>query len=269
MIATEFVQHFIRKQKLLFYKVFLFLYLIATVSSASAQNTDDHFLKQQLNFPHASAAWKKYNDSLKREFDKKGLVYPPTDLYIRAFKSQNELEVWARNLNATEYKLFRTFRICALSGELGPKRKKGDLQVPEGYYFIDTFNPNSSYYLSLELSYPNYADLKAIQGKNDPGGDIFIHGGCVTIGCMPLMDEGIKQLYVLCLNARTNGQAHIPVHVFPTRFNKNSIQYLKKEYGQDETRLQFWNTLKEGYDYFEKYHRPLPVMYTPDGQYVY
>ncbi len=275
MPETNNGKHFIDKHERLFYKVF-FIFCVALIPEMSyGQSSDPHFHERQAKFPHVSAAWKKYNDSLRTEFTKKGLEYPPTDLYIRAFKSQNELEAWVRNPDAPEYKLFHTFRVCALSGELGPKRKKGDLQVPEGCYYIDSFNPNSNYYLSLALSYPNYSDLKAIQqsgngsGKTDPGGDIFIHGGCVTIGCLPLMDEGIKELYVLCMNAHEQGQQNIPVQIFPTRFTKNGVSYLKKEYGNDESRLKFWNTLKESYDYFEKYHRPLPVMYTPDGQYAF
>jgi len=246
------------------------LYFFGWVMPAGAQGGAS-FLHQQMGFPRVSAAWKKYNDSLGREFRRKGVDYPASDLYLRVFKSQNELEVWARNKDATEYRLVRTMRICALSGGLGPKRYKGDLQVPEGAYYIDSFNPQSNYHLSLKLSYPNYSDRTASgrDGGQDLGGDIFIHGGCVTIGCIPLMDEGIKQLYVICLNARASGQANIPVAVYPTRFNKAGVIYLKREYMGDDAKLEFWNELKEGYDYFEKYHRPLPVVYTPDGRYSY
>jgi murein L,D-transpeptidase YafK len=153
-----------------------------------------------------------------------------------------------------------------MSGILGPKRAEGDRQVPEGYYFIDEFNPKSDYYLSLLLNYPNYSDQ--LTGRGRLGGDIYIHGGCVTIGCMPMTDPGIEELYTLCLNARCNGQENIPVHIFPTRLTKNGMAYLMRQFPNDKIRQQFWGDLKAGYDYFEKTHKLLPVMYSPDGRYA-
>src|SRR5207244_4495553 len=144
------------------------------------------------------------------------------------------------------------------------KRMEGDRQVPEGFYFIEEFNPNSDYCLSLLLNYPNYADQK--MGKGKSGGDIYIHGGCVTVGCMPMTDEGIKELYIICLNAKINGQDYIPVHIFPTRLTKNGMAYLNREFPKDAARQQFWSNLKTGYDYFEKTHKLLPIMYSPDGE---
>jgi murein L,D-transpeptidase YafK len=188
----------------------------------------------------------------------------------------NELEIWARNDDSSTFKLVKTMRVCALSGQLGPKRKKGDEQVPEGFYFITRFNPVSEYHLSLEVGYPNYADRKSIEQQNaggswkaDPGGDIYIHGDCVTIGCLPLTDEGIKLLYTLCLAARSNGQEYIPIHLFPARFTRGGIMYLKRTYENEPAKLKFWTELKGQYDYFEKNHKLLPVMYTPDGHYTY
>src|SRR6202012_3395384 len=93
-----------------------------------------------------------------------------------------------------EYKLIKTFRICAVPGSLGPKRAEGDHQMPEGYYFIEEFNYKSDYYLSLLLNYPNYSD-KAMGSIVRLGGDIYIHGGCVTVGCMPMTNDGIKEIY--------------------------------------------------------------------------
>src|SRR6185312_9459157 len=132
---------------------------------------------------------------------KKGLSYPAKDIFLRIFKGQNEMELWARDNDTSEYRKVKTYRICALSGILGPKRTEGDRQVPEGYYFIEDFNPKSDFHLSLLLNYPNYSDMM-IGDKKKPGGDIYIHGGCVTVGCMPMTDEGIQELYVICLNAK-------------------------------------------------------------------
>jgi murein L,D-transpeptidase YafK len=209
-----------------------------------------------------------YNDTLKKQFEKKGLAYPPKDVFLRTFKSQNVMELWARNDESAEYKLVKSYQICALSGVLGPKSVEGDRQVPEGYYFIEDFNPKSDYYLSMLLNYPNYSDLAMSKPKEKPGGDIYIHGGCVTIGCMPMTDDVIQELYVICMNARLNGEVYIPVHIYPVRFTKNGLNFLGSAYATDQEKQKFWVNLKEGYDYFERYHRILPVMYTKDGKYV-
>ena len=233
---------------------------------ASAQD-DQTFRNFQFSFTRVSQAWTKYNESLREMFEKKGVSYPPKDIYIRSFKSQNEMEVWARNEPEQEYKLIKQYRICALSGILGPKRYEGDRQVPEGFYFIEDFNPRSDYYLSMLINYPNYSD-QILSNQTRPGGDIYIHGGCVTVGCMPMTDDIIQELYVLCLNAKMNGQAYIPVHIFPTRFNESGLNFLGREYSKEQDKQKFWVNLKAGYDYFEKNHKVFPVIYTPDGKYA-
>lgn len=237
--------------------------------SARGQQSDLINLRNsQLSFSRVAQAWSKYSDTLRKMFLAKELSYPPKDIYLRSFKSQNELEVWARDSRADQYKLVKLYRICALSGILGPKRFEGDRQVPEGAYFIEDFNPQSDFFLSMLINYPNYSDV--IMGdKKKPGGNIYIHGGCVTVGCMPMTDEVIQELYVLCLNAKLNGQAYIPVHIYPTRFNKRGLDYLGRQYATEEDKQKFWVNLKAGYDYFEQHKRLLPVMYTPEGKYVF
>jgi murein L,D-transpeptidase YafK len=248
--------------------LFFISLLVALVrgSIGFAQTESSDFRSVQFASGRVAESWKKYNDSLSKEFRNKGVAYPPKDIYLRAFKSQNEMELWARNSDNSEYKLIKTYRICAISGALGPKRMQGDRQVPEGYYFITDFNSRSDYYLSLQLNYPNYSDQ--VLGSQKAGGDIYIHGGCVTVGCMPMTDEGIQEIYTVCLNAKLNGEENIPVHIYPTRLNKNGYNYLNKEYTRDTTKQQFWAQLRSGYEYFEKNHKLLPVMYTPDGKYV-
>jgi len=227
-----------------------------------------NFQSYQLSAPRVAKAYADYSGKLKADFQAKHLVYPPQEIMLRAFKAHNEMEVWVRDRNADTFTLFKKYRICALSGVLGPKRWEGDRQVPEGYYFISDFNPKSDFYLSLMLSYPNYSDL-VLGNKSNPGGDIYIHGGCVTIGCMPMTDAGIEEIYTLCLAARLNGQTNIPVQVFPVRFNKTGLDFLGREYADDTTLQRFWINLKAGYDYFEKNHKILPVMYNQQGKYVY
>lgn len=241
--------------------------ILGTLIHAQAQIDGKAFLEYQLTFPRVSAAYNKYYPIIQKEAQRFGFDFPLSNIYIRSFKSENQLEIWVKNPNVDTYALFKRYNVCALSGTLGPKRREGDLQVPEGYYFITNFNPTSDYYLSLLVSYPNYADR--INGhKETPGGDIYIHGGCVTVGCLPMQDEVIKEIYVMCLIARANGQTYIPIHIFPTRFEKETISYLAKQF-KDEEKHRFWINLKSGFDYFEKTHKLLPVMYNQKGKYVF
>lgn len=227
-----------------------------------------YFTEQQLQAPRVSAAYQTYNQKLRNEFDEKGLTYPPQELYIRAFKGTNEMEIWVKNQSEDTFQLFKSYDICALSGSLGPKRWEGDRQVPEGFYFISDFNARSDFHLSMLLNYPNYSDL-IMGNKHAPGSAIYIHGGCYTIGCLPMTDQGIKEIYTLSLVTKINGQNNIPVHVFPVRFNEASIGFLAKEYGNDIEKQKFWLNLKVGYDYFENNKKILPVMYNQEGKYVY
>ncbi len=247
-------------------KVLVCIWLCAAGTALRAQPATSTFREYQFSCDRVMKAWQQYNSRLEAEFSTKNVAWPPADIYLRAFKTQNELELWARNDGDGEYRKIKTYRICAISGLLGPKRQQGDRQVPEGFYFIDEFNPKSDYHLSLQLNYPNYCD--ELQGKSRLGGDIYIHGGCLTVGCLPMTDDGICELYTVCLGAKLNGQEYIPVHVFPTRLNKVGLSQLMTDYKGNIAKQQFWAGLKKGYDYFETHHRLLPVMYAPDGSYV-
>lgn len=242
--------------------------LFICLNKANAQADISSFKANQLSAPRVAKAYATYNDILKKSFEEKGLVYPPNDIYIRTFKAQNEMEIWVKNPGADTFSFFKLYKICALSGSLGPKRWEGDRQVPEGYYFISNFNPSSDFYLSLLVSYPNYSD-QLLGNKTNLGGDIYIHGGCVTIGCMPMQDAGIQEIYTLCLAAKFNGQNNIPVHIFPTRFNKAGLNFLGREYADNIDRQRFWINLKAGYDHFERTHTLYPVMYNQEGKYIY
>ncbi len=222
----------------------------------------------QMSMPRVSRAFSLYNEQLRSQFISKGFAYPPKNIYIRAFKEHKELEVWVKNSNSDTFALFKTYPICAQAGVLGPKRQEGDRQVPEGLYFISDFNPNSNFYLSMLVSYPNYSDL-LLGNKQSPGGEIYVHGNCVTVGCLPMGDDAIMEIYTLCLNARLNGQANIPIHIFPVRFNREGLNYLGKKYENDYAKQRFWINLKSAYDIFEKTHKLFPVMYNAEGKYVF
>jgi len=146
---------------------------------------------------------------------KAGVSYPPKQLLLRVFKGDGELELWARG--AGEFRLVKTYAICARSGILGPKRREGDGQVPEGVYRIVHFNPMSNFHLSMGIDYPNASD-RVFADPKYPGGNIYIHGGCATIGCIPIGNPGIEEVYLIGLGTRAAG-GRVDVHIFPCRLN--------------------------------------------------
>ncbi len=150
---------------------------------------------------------------------------------------------------------------------LGPKRKQGDFQIPEGFYHINAFNAASKFHLSMRLNYPNESD-KILSDKKFPGSDIYIHGDCVTIGCLPITDDKIKELYVICVEARNNGQHTIPVTLFPTRLTDDNFQQLYEKYKGDTDRINLWSDLKKGYDLFNQSKQLFSVKFLPDGKHV-
>ena len=135
--------------------------------------------------------------------------YPPKTLFIRAFKQEKELEIWA---GARKLRLIKTYPILAASGVLGPKLQRGDRQVPEGWYHINRFNPRSRFHLSLGLNYPNEADRIRSAGR-DPGDDIFIHGSNKSIGCLAMGDLAIEEIYGLARDMKSR----IQVLILPSR----------------------------------------------------
>lgn len=215
-----------------------------------------------------STVYKSKEDTLKKQFEAKGLKWPAQYVYIRSFKYDSQLEVWVKNTSKETYKLFKTYRVCMQSGTMGPKRLEGDFQVPEGIYHIDDFNPNSNYHLSLGLNYPNASD-RILSDSVRPGGDIYIHGSCVSVGCVALNDTDIEDVYVITSSARANGLEFIPVHVFPARYNvKKSAEYLENAIRSKEHLKKFEDRLRDIFDYFNE-HKQIPiVMINRKGEYV-
>lgn len=207
-------------------------------------------------------------DSLKKQFAEKHLVWPAKQIYIRSFKYDSQLEVWVRDEKNGSFQLFKTYKICTLSGSLGPKRIDGDYQVPEGFYYINEFRPKSEFHMALGINYPNASDL-LLSDSLRPGNGIFIHGSCVTTGCIPIQNDQIEELYLLASNAHNYGQDFIPVHIFPIRYHKTkSEEYLSKNRKDDFEYLGFSSRLKEVFDYFEQ-HRKLPLIsINKKGEYV-
>jgi len=225
------------------------------------------FVDYQKSFPRPQEAMQRKLDTLKKQFIAKKLKWPVSQVYIRSFKYDSQLEVWVKQSTESVFSLFKTYPVCALAGSLGPKRVQGDYQVPEGFYYINEFNPFSNYYLSLGLNYPNASD-RILSDSSKPGGDIYIHGSCVTVGCIPITDQQIDELYILATFARDAGQDFIPVHIFPCRFDvPRSKAYLDELTKDDPILKNFSEKLADAYFYFEK-NKKLPiVLITGDGQY--
>ncbi len=203
-------------------------------------------------------------DSLLKEH---GIHITLLNIFLRAFKHEKRLELWGKNNNDEKYQLMKIYPFCETSGDLGPKRKEGDLQIPEGVYDINHFNPESSFHLSLGINYPNASD--AILGfKGKLGGEIYIHGDCVTIGCIPITDELIKELYIFAVEARNNGQIEIPVHIFPTRLDQHGILTLRESFPSDSIKVAFWNNLAPIYKQFEENRILKPVTIDSKGKYI-
>ncbi len=179
--------------------------------------------------------------------------------FIRIFKEENELEIWLRA--ADEFKLFKTYDICYYSGALGPKLKEGDRQSPEGFYAVDqaAMNPNSSYHLSFNLGFPNLFD----QANQRTGSFLMVHGNCVSIGCYAMTDAGIEEIYLIVEAAQEAGQKMVPVHAFPFRMTDDRLAL-----EQNRRWFEYWQNLKQGFDWFEKDRVP-PVVSVSDKKYVF
>lgn len=241
----------------------LLLTLCARSASSVTQSMEPNpaFRAQQHQFPKVRAAYALHEADLHALLRRNGIPAGQLELYLRAFKVGRRLEAWGRPYGTGEFVLLRTYRLAGTSGTLGPKRRAGDGQVPEGFYSINRFNPDSKYHLSLGLDYPNAADLR--HTAPDPGGDIFIHGSNVTIGCLPITDAGIRELYVLAVEARAAGQTSIAVHIFPFEL---TAENLARRVASPHT--GFWQGLVAGYQYFEDYHQLPCVSVDARGTYA-
>jgi murein L,D-transpeptidase YafK len=181
-------------------------------------------------------------------------------VYVRIFKSEAQLEVWMGKADGT-YQLVRTYDICNWSGGLGPKVREGDKQAPEGYYIVTArqMNPNSEYYLSFNIGFPNAYD----RAYGRTGSALMVHGGCLSKGCYAITDEAIQELYTFAREAFAQGQREFPLHAYPFRLTTESLKLYKRDRW-----YSFWANLKEGYDMFERTRVP-PVAGLKNKRYVF
>ncbi len=173
-------------------------------------------------------------------------------IFIRIFKAEREMELWIYHGGQGRYRLFKTYPVAGMSGELGPKLAEGDLQAPEGFYFVgrSRMNPASSYHLSFDLGYPNTYD----RAHGRTGSYLMVHGSVVSVGCFAMTDHGIEEIYTLADAALSGGQKYFRVHVFPFRMTARAMA----EAGGHEW-FAFWENLREGYDHFERQGIPPDV----------
>ena len=239
--------------------IFFSFFLLMTLTGI-CQN----FVNEQKKNSRVKTAYNEKEIIVKKLLSEKGISDFNIDIYIRAFKKEEIIELWAKKKSDKKFIHITDYKICSSSGNIGPKRRQGDGQTPEGFYYIDRFNPYSNFYLSLGINYPNQSDLKII-GNNNPGGDIFIHGNCVTIGCMPITDDKIKELYIFAIEAKSHGQSKVPVHIFPKRMNETNMKELKE---LNSGLYTFWENLKPAYDQFEL-NNTIPAITTDaKGNYI-
>ncbi len=196
----------------------------------------------QVSLANNAKANKPVPEKLVAEMQKKDMD-PQSPILIRLFKQEAELEVWKQDRSG-QFALLQTYPICRWSGDLGPKIKEGDRQAPEGFYSITPaqMNPQSAYYLSFNMGYPNAFD-KAL-GRT--GSQLMVHGDCSSRGCYAMTDEQISDIYALGRESFFGGQRAFQVQAYP--FRMTPVNMAKH---RNNPHMPFWKMIKVGYDHFE------------------
>ncbi len=245
-----------------------FTLLVILLASFTARAQNFFVARERPSFFRLVGILNSKEDTLQKEFQAKGLEWPAKYVYVRSFKYDAQLEVWVKNTTKEKYKLFKTYKVCMQSGTMGPKRLQGDYQVPEGFYYINEFNTHSNYHLALGLNYPNTSD-RILSDSLRPGNAIYIHGSCVSVGCIPVTDEDIEEIFLIASYAKANGEDFIPVHVFPFRYNsRRSLEYFKLTAKNNPALQKFAMELKDAYDKFEETRQVPLVLIDRKGDYI-
>jgi murein L,D-transpeptidase YafK len=181
-------------------------------------------------------------------------------ILARIFKEESEMEIWKQNRDG-EFVLLKTYPICRWSGDLGPKKKQGDRQAPEGFYTITPgqMNPASNYYLAFNTGFPNAYDR--VMGYT--GSELMVHGDCSSRGCYAMTDAQIQEIYALARESFFGGQKAFQLQAFP--FRMTALNMAKH---RNNPNFAFWKMLKEGYDNFNATHQE-PRVAVCDRRYVF
>ena len=192
--------------------------------------------------PMSEKAARPLSDKTIAEIESKNMD-KDSPILIRSFKEESELEVWKQDRTG-RYAMLKTYPICRWSGELGPKFREGDRQAPEGFYHITPgqMNPNSQYYLSFDLGYPNAYD----RSHGRTGANLMVHGDCSSRGCYSMTDEQISEIYALGRDSFFGGQKSFQVQAYPFRMTPKNIAKHR-----NNPHMAFWKMLKRGNDHFE------------------
>ncbi len=168
---------------------------------------------------------------------------PSSPTVIRTYKKEAELEIWKMKSNG-QYALLKTYPMCRWSGQLGPKKREGDMQVPEGFYSIapGQMNPNSHYYLAFNVGYPNAYD----RAYDRTGGNVMVHGICSSAGCFSMTDEQVADIYAIARDSFRGGQREIQLQSYPFHMTAENMAKFRLD-----PNIDFWKNLKAGSDHFE------------------
>lgn len=185
---------------------------------------------------------------------------PQAPVLFRAYKKESEIEVWKKAAGG-RFVYVKTFPICRWSGQLGPKRKSGDRQTPEGFYMVPQrqMNPNSQYYLSFDVGYPNAYD----RAHGGTGSAVMVHGVCSSMGCFAMMDHTVGEIYAIARDALKGGQTAFQFQSYPFRMTAENMARHRTD-----PNIAFWRELKAGADRFEATGEELQVG-VEGGRYVF
>lgn len=179
--------------------------------------------------------------AMRAKCEAAGLAYPPACIAIVVLKQERMLYLLGQSASSDSWRRIAKYPVLAASGTLGPKLREGDKQVPEGVYRIESLNPNSRFHLSLRVNYPSDDDRRIAREENrtNLGGDIMIHGGAASIGCVASGDPAIEDVFVL---AADTGIETVEIVLAPSRNSTSALTdtspaWLKERYGVIHERL--------------------------------
>jgi murein L,D-transpeptidase YafK len=210
---------------------------LAIAACAWIAGCDDSYLDQS-----SGRSQQPISSATLAEMDKLDTT-PSAPTLIRTYKKEAELEIWKMKSNG-EYALLKTYPMCRWSGQLGPKKREGDMQVPEGFYSIapGQMNPNSHYYLAFNVGYPNAYD----RAYGRTGGNVMVHGVCSSAGCFSMTDEQVADIYAIARDSFAGGQREIQLQSYPFHMTAENMAKFRLD-----PNIAFWKNLKDGSDHFE------------------
>ncbi|KAA5605702.1 2-dehydro-3-deoxyphosphooctonate aldolase [Roseospira marina] len=216
----------------------------------------------------ASAAMARVESGLRADVEAAGLRWG-APVFLRVFKRERRLEAWLETTPGGPFTLFRSWPVCARSGDLGPKTAEGDGQAPEGFYFVPPgrMNPHSRFHLSFNLGYPNAYE----RARGWTGSALMVHGDCASVGCYAMgkrllpvgadHNDPINEIWTLMVAAFAAGQPFVRVHALPFALTPDALAA-----DADHPWAAFWANLAEGYRWFEDTARP-PDVTVREGRY--